>query len=173
MGYAFFLKTTKMNRLNPYLLLLFFVGSFFTLNAQNGSKMEIEANSSKSISDARLKKFYERFEAFISSLSDGQYDKYKVEVDDGMIPDYIGFSEDGLIMKRSQFVSIEACKSRLEKHLSGLKKKYRKKAWLFVGMESHVNKNELMEILTILDKLKIEYRFGIEDYYVPMIHKLD
>ena len=162
-----------MNRLNPYLLLLFCVGSFFTLNAQNEPTMEIEANSSKSISDARLKKFYERFEAFISSLSDGQYDKYKVETDYSMIPDYIVFSGDGLIMKRSQFVSVETCKSRLEKYLSGMKKKFRTKAWIFVNMESHVNKNKLIEVLTNLDKLKIEYRFGIEDYYVPMIHKLD
>lgn len=162
-----------MNRLKLYLLLLLLMGSFFILNAQDGPTMEIEANSSKSINDARLKKFYERFEEFISSLSDGQYDKYKVDVDDTMIPDYIVFSGDGLIMKRSQFVSVEACKSRLEKYLSGMKKKFRTKAWIFVSMESHVNKNKLIEVLTNLDKIKIEYRFGIQDFYVPMIHKLD
>lgn len=162
-----------MNRLNLYLLLLLCVGSFFALKAQDGPTMEIQANSPKSISDPTLKKFYERFEAFIGSLSDGQYDKYKVQADDTMIPDYIGFSEDGLIMKGSEFVSVEACKSRLEKYLAGMKKKFRKKAWIFVSMESHVNKNELIEALETLDKLKIEYRFGIEDYYVPVINKMD
>lgn len=162
-----------MNRLNPWLLLLFCAGSFSILKAQDGPTMEIQANSSKSISDPRLKTFYERFEEFISTLSDGQYDKYKFEADDTMIPDYIAFSEDGLIMKRSQFVSVETCKSRLEKYLAGMKKKFRKKAWLFVDMESHVHKNELMEVLAILDKLKIEYRFGIVDYYLPEIHKMD
>lgn len=43
--------------------------------------------------------------------------------------------------------------------------------WIYVSLESHVYKRDLIEILEFLKEQNIEYQFGAEDEFVPKLIK--
>lgn len=85
-----------------------------------------------------------------------------------MVNNFIIFSDDGLIMKDFDFHSVESCKKQI---LENLPVDENKQKWIFVTMESHVSKSELIEILEFLKEQKIECQFGRDDEFVPKIIK--
>ncbi len=134
--------------------------------AQNDDSFEIQADKVDSNSDIEIQKFHKKFNSWIESIGK---DSTKTTLDEkGMVNNFIVFSEDGLIMKDLDFHSVESCKKQI---LENLPVDENKQKWIFVTMESHVNKSELIEILEFLKEQKIEYQFGSEDEFVPKIMK--
>ena len=71
-------------------------------------------------------------------------------------------------MKELDFHSVESCKKQILENLPAEEKTTK---WIYITMESHVNKSDLIEILEFLKEQKIEYQFGSEDEFVPKIMK--
>ena len=136
------------------------------LAAQNDESFEIQVDKVDSNSNIEIQKFHKKFNSWIESIGK---DSTKTTMDEkGMVNNFIVFSEDGLIMKDLDFHSVESCKKQI---LENLPVDKNKQQWIFVTMESHVNKSELIEILEFLKEQKIEYQFGSEDEFVPKIMK--
>ena len=136
------------------------------LAAQNDESFEIQVDKVDSNSNIEIQKFHKKFNSWIESIGK---DSTKTTMDEkGMVNNFIVFSEDGLIMKDLDFHSVESCKKQILENLPVDKNKQK---WIFVTMESQVNKSELIEILEFLKEQKIEYQFGSEDEFVPKIMK--
>lgn len=156
-----------MNRLIITIILIIQIP--FCLIAQNDKTFEIQAEKVDSSSNPEIQAFYKKFNLWIESI---RKDSVKIELDEEtMINDFILFSEDGLLMKDLAFHSVESCKKRILMNIPSLKTDEKKNNWLYVSLESHVNKSELIEILTFLKAEKIDYRFGKEDDFVQKIMK--
>ena len=140
---------------------------------QNDETLEIQADKVDKNSNSDIQTFYETFDLWSASIGK---DSVTVEMNEEineelMINNFIIFSEDGLIMKDLDFHSIESCKNKI---LENLPKKINGKEepnWIYVSMESHVNKSALIEILRFLREQKIDYKFGSEDEFVSKIMK--
>ena len=151
--------------------LIFFLAIIFNLTtlkiiAQNNGTFEIEAVSVESIDNQDVKLFYNKFNEFLQlKQKDGE------QIDINMINNFIIFSEDGLIMKDLEFHSVESCKKEIKSDQDLLNIEPDGKSWIYVSLESHVNEQELENILNFLRQNKIQYKFGHEDKFVPLITK--
>ena len=134
--------------------------------AQNDETFEIQADKVDSNSNIEIQKFYEKFNSWIERIGK---DSTNIEMDEKtMVNNFIIFSEDGLIMKDLDFHSVESCKKQILENIPNGEKESK---WIYVTMESHVNKNELIKVLKFLSVQKIDYQFGKEDEFVPKIMK--
>lgn len=134
--------------------------------AQNQETFEIQADKVDSIDNDELQVFYQRFNSWIESIGK---DSATIELNKkAMVNNFIIFSEDGLIMKDLNFHSVESCKKQI---LGNLPSGEDELKWIYVSLESHVNKIELIDMLAFLKEQNIEYYFGIEDDFVPGIMK--
>lgn len=73
------------------------------------------------------------------------------------------------MMKDLKFHSVASCKNEIMVNLPTMENKLGENDRIFVTLESHVNKNQLIEILEFLKEKKIDYRFGKEDEFIPKI----
>ena len=138
----------------------------FCVLAQHEETFEIQADKVDSNSDAEIQLFYEKFNLWIKSL---ETDAAKIEKDESdMVDNFIIFSEDGLLMKDLDFHSVESCKNQILENLPIGKTNEK---WIYITMESQVNKLELIEILKFLKVHNIDYHFGVEDEFVPNLMK--
>lgn len=139
----------------------------FFMAAQNDETFEIQADKVDSNSNPEIQEFYRKFNLWIESIGK---DSVKLNlIEELMVDNFIIFSEDGLIMKDLGFHSVESCKERI---LEGLPKQEVNKvqySWIYVSLESQVNKRELIEILEFLKEQNIEYQFGTEDEFVTKL----
>lgn len=148
--------------------LLLFQVPFFML-AQNEETFEIQADKVDLTSNTEIQIFYEKFNSWTKSLNKDS-SKSTLE-NERMVMNFIIFSEDGLLMKDLNFHTVKSCKEQVLANLPNSKKEEAEAKWIYVSMESHVNKKELIEILSFLRKEKIDYHFGIENKFVPKIIK--
>lgn len=136
------------------------------MTGQNGDTYEIQADKIGSKSNAEIQIFYKKFNSWIESIKMGS-EIVKLD-EEKMVNNFIVFSEDGLIMKDLNFHSVKSCKKRIKEDLPVSEKNG---TWIYVTMESHVNKSELIEVLEFLKEQRIDYKFGNEDEFVPKIMK--
>ena len=88
-----------------------------------------------------------------------------------MINNFILFSGDGRMMKDLKFHSAQSCKSEIIANLPSQENKTGEMDWIYITLESKVNKSELIELFTFLQDDKIEYRFGQEEEFIPQMIK--
>lgn len=139
------------------------------MTAQNDKTFEIQADKIDSNSNSEIQTYYEKFNSWKESIGK---DSVKLELNEKLIVNnFIMFSEDGLIMKDLDFHSVESCKKQILENLPKEETDKDENNWIYVSMESHVNKSELIEILTFLREQSIDYHFGKEDEFVPKIMK--
>jgi len=81
------------------------------------------------------------------------------------------FSEDGFMMKDFKFHSVASCKKEILSSLSQKQTPLNGVPWIYVTLESQVNKKELIAILEFLREHGINYEFGDEDNFIPEILK--
>ena len=81
------------------------------------------------------------------------------------------FSEDGFLMKDFKFHSVESCQKQILSSLSNSQAPANEDPWIYVTLESQVNKKELIAILEFLREQGINYEFGDEDKFIPAILK--
>ena len=131
---------------------------------QNSNTFEIQADKVDSNSNAELQIFYKKFNLWVST----GMDTITLERDEAnRVNNFVIFSEDGLIMKDLDFHSVENCKELILKDYPKIGAKNIDRAWMFISLESQVNREELIVILEFLRRHKIEYVFGNEDDFVP------
>lgn len=138
----------------------------FLMNGQNDNNFEVQVDAA---SNTELQVFQKKFNLWIQSVkNDTPKTVYKPE---RMINNFILFSEDGLMMKDLKFHSPESCKTEIIASLPNQENKVDQTHWIYVTLESQVNKPELIEILTFFREKNIEYRFGQEDEFIPQMIK--
>ncbi|WP_405246808.1 hypothetical protein [Cellulophaga sp. Asnod2-G02] len=138
----------------------------FLMTGQNDNNFEVQADAT---SNTELQVFQKKFNIWIQSIkNDTLKTVYKPE---RMINNFILFSEDGLMMKDLKFHSPESCKTEIIASLPNQENKADEMDWIYVALESQVNKPELIEILTFFREKNIEYRFGQEDEFIPQMIK--
>ncbi|QXP52619.1 hypothetical protein [Cellulophaga sp. HaHa_2_1] len=138
----------------------------FLMTGQNDNNFEVQADAA---SNTELQVFQKKFNVWIQSIkNDTLKTVYKPE---RMINNFILFSEDGLMMKDLKFHSPESCKTEIIASLPNQENKADEMDWIYVTLESQVNKPELIEILTFFQEKNIEYRFGQEDEFIPQMIK--
>ncbi len=136
------------------------------MSGQNDNNFEVQADAA---SNTELQVFQKKFNVWIQSIkNDTLKTVYKPE---RMINNFILFSEDGLMMKDLKFHSSESCKTEIIASLPNQENKADEMDWIYVTLESQVNKTELIEILTFFREKNIEYRFGQEDEFIPQMIK--
>ncbi len=140
------------------------------VTGQHNSSFAIQEEKLDSASNSELQTFIIKFNNWVDSLkNDCQTSGLKPE---RMINNFILFSEDGLMMKDLQFHSVASCKNEILANLPITENELGESDWIFVSLESHVNKKQLIEILEFLKEKKIDYQFGKEDEFIPkMIRK--
>ena len=74
-------------------------------------------------------------------------------------------------MKDLSFHSTESCKKHILESLPEQGVDNVQSKWIYVSLESHVYKRDLIEILEFLKEQNIEYQFGAEDEFVPKLIK--
>ena len=133
---------------------------------QNNSSFEVQADNP---TNTELKIFKERFNIWVKSINnDSPKTDFKSE---RMILNFIMFSEDGLMMKDLKFHTVESCKNEIIANLPNQDKENGENDWIYVTLESQVNKTEMIEILTFLKEKNIDYRFGQEDEFITKFIK--
>ncbi|MDO6854857.1 hypothetical protein Q4599_14795 [Cellulophaga lytica] len=138
----------------------------FLMTGQNDNNFEVQADAA---SNTELQVFQKKFNVWIQSIkNDTLQTVYKPE---RMINNFILFSEDGLMMKDLKFHSPESCKTEIIASLPNQENKADEMDWIYVTLESQINKPELREILTFFREKNIEYRFGQEDEFIPQMIK--
>lgn len=138
----------------------------FLMTGQNYNNFEVQADAA---SNTELQVFQKKFNVWIQSIkNDTLQTVYKPE---RMINNFILFSEDGLMMKDLKFHSPESCKTEIIASLPNQENKADEMDWIYVTLESQINKPELREILTFFREKNIEYRFGQEDEFIPQMIK--
>ena len=116
-----------------------------------------------------LKEFGIKYRSFIRTIN---APSEKVSYDSTlMINNFIVFSEDGLIMKDSEFHSVDSCKNFLERSLPMKVLKENQNYWVFISVESWVSRIQLTSILLYFDEKNIEYIFGTYDELNSIIIK--
>lgn len=136
------------------------------MTGQNNNNFEVQADAE---SNTELQVFQKKFNVWIQSIkNDTLKTVYKPE---RMINNFILFSEDGLMMKDLKFHSPESCKTEIIASLPNQENKADEMDWIYVTLESQVNKPELIEILTFFREKNIEYRFGQENEFIPLMIK--
>lgn len=136
------------------------------MTGQNDNNFEVQADAA---SNTELQVFQKKFNVWIQSIkNDTLQTVYKPE---RMINNFILFSEDGLMMKDLKFHSPESCKTEIIASLPNQENKADEMDWIYVTLESQINKPELREILTFFREKNIEYRFGQEDEFIPQMIK--
>jgi len=139
------------------------------MNGQNDENFDIQADKVDTNSNEEIQIFTEKFNAWINSLNN---DTLRTDLNpERMINNFILFSEDGLMMKDLKFHSVESCKSEIISNLPSTENKKEENDWLYVTMESQVNKPELIKILDFLREKNIDYHFGKEDEFIPKMIK--
>ncbi|MCB0540298.1 MAG: hypothetical protein H6568_16825 [Lewinellaceae bacterium] len=156
-----------MNRAIITILLVIQAPLFIT--AQNDETFEIQADKVDSNTNLEIQQFYEKFNSWIGSIGT---DSAKMTLNENlMVNNFIIFSEDGLIMKDLSFHSTESCKKHILESLPEQGVDNVQSKWIYVSLESHVYKRDLIEILEFLKEQNIEYQFGAEDEFVPKLIK--
>ena len=149
------------------ILLLFQIPFFMT--GQNDNNFEIQADKVDVGSNGEIQIFTEKFNVWVKSLKN---DTLKTDLKpERMINNFILFSEDGLMMKDLKFHSVESCKNEIVANLPSRENKTEENDWIYVTLESQVNKSQLIDILNFLREKNIEYRFGQEDEFIPKMIK--
>ncbi len=135
---------------------------------QNPNTFEIEADKVDSNSNVELQIFYKKFNLWVST----GMETITLERDEAYrVNNFVIFSEDGLIMKDFDFHSVESCKELILKDYPKIEAKNIDKVWMFISLESQVNREELISILEFLSSHNIDYVFGNEDDFVPGFKK--
>lgn len=148
------------------LIIIIIIQIPFLINGQNDNNFEVQVDAA---SNTELQVFQKKFNLWIQSVkNDTPKTVYKPE---RMINNFILFSEDGLMMKDLKFHSPESCKTEIIASLPNQENKVDQTHWIYVTLESQVNKPELIEILTFFREKNIEYRFGQEDEFIPQMIK--
>ena len=156
-----------MNRISITIFVVFKFALFMA--AQNVETFETQAEKIDSTYNPELQIFNQNFNNWVNSLSD---ESLKLSLNDKMmINDFIIFSEDGLIMKDLGFHSIKSCKERIVASLPTTEMDSESKNWVYISMESQINKSDLIEMLVFLREQQIDYQFGMEDEFVPKLIK--
>ncbi len=156
-----------MNRAIITILLIIQIPLFTA--AQNDKTFEIQADKVDSNSNSEIQLFYGKFNSWIGSIGK---DSAKIKLNEKlMVNNFIIFSEDGLIMKDLSFHSTESCKNKILETLPKHGAVNVQNNWIYVSLESHVNKRDLIEILDFLKEQNIDYQFGREDEFVPKLMK--
>lgn len=151
-------------------MILFIILIPFLILAQNDETFEIQIDKVDSTSNINIQQFYNKFNRYINR-KEKALDRISVS-EETMINNFVIFSQDGLLMKDFDFHSVESCKKEiLKSRPKPTKHKIDRPYWIFVSMESQVNKLELIEILEFLRKENIEYQFGEEDQIMEKINK--
>ena len=150
--------------------ILLFIHLPFSGFGQFDETLEVQIERVDSNSNVELQIFQKRFNLWIESI---KKKTTSIELDKKlMIDNFIIFSEDGLIMKDiSDFHTVTSCKKEILRALPDNTQNFGNNNWIYVSLESHVNKIELIEILEFFKQKKIDYYFGIEDEFVPLIRE--
>ena len=136
---------------------------------QNADVFEVDADMIDTTSNKEIQTFYEKFNLWIKSLEN---DSTELQFDEKlMLNNFIMFSQDGLLMKDLKFHSVESCTRQIFKELRRIEVSNREYHWMYVTLESQINRNELAIILEFLKRNKIDYRFSNEDEIVSKIVK--
>ncbi|MEK6152150.1 hypothetical protein WIW50_02765 [Flavobacteriaceae bacterium 3-367] len=136
---------------------------------QNNNTFEIQGEKLDSTSNSELQTFTSRFNNWVDSLKN---DTPTLELKpERMVNNFILFSEDGLMMKDLKFHSVASCKKEIMENLPITENGSGENDWIFVTLESHVNKKQLIEMLEFLKEKKIDYQFGKEDEFIPKMIK--
>ena len=143
----------------------------FLLVFQSPLGLEAQSGQSFDMIDAvgdpnpAIQQFYQQFEEWLAAIQNGT----QVTLDEKrMVNNFIIFSEDGLIMKDLQFHTVASCREHI---LKDLPEPGAENPWIYVAMESHVNRSELLEMLTFLKAQKIDVEFGREEEFVSKMMK--
>jgi len=139
--------------------------------AQNDEFIEVETHNRTSDNNILIQKFYKKMNKWIS-LIENKTTLPKLNKKN-QIKDFVIFSEDGLIMNDLNFHNVQSCKHRILKHLSQFKNKNNTGYWLYIGLESHVSKIELIQVLEFFENQKIDYYFANDDELLPLMSNLD
>lgn len=137
----------------------------FILVAQDEEIYEVQFANLDTNSNQELEIFQMKFDDWIR-----EFDKDSTQTiynKGSMVNNFIIFSQDGLIMKDLNFHTVESCQKQILDNLPIEEEQY----WIYITIESQVNKSELIEILDFLKEKKIDYRFGNEGDFVPYIMK--
>ena len=154
---------------NILITILLIIQIPFLLIAQNDETIEIQIDEIDSTSNSEIQIFNEKFNTWVKSIDDESL-KPNLNVK-RMVNNFIIFSEDGLIMKDLDFHSVKSCKEQILMNLPNSKVDNDENNWIYVAMESQINKSELIEILTFLKEKNIDYQFEREDEFVMKIIK--
>ncbi|WP_282115934.1 hypothetical protein [Cellulophaga baltica] len=139
------------------------------MTGQNDENFEVQADKVDATSHEEIQIFTEKFNTWVKSLKN---DTLTTELkSESMINNFILFSEDGLMMKDLKFHSVESCKNEIISNLPNREDKPEENDWIYVTMESQVNKTELTAILVFLKEKNIDYQFGREDEFIPKFIK--
>lgn len=131
--------------------------------AQHGETLELQIETDDLSAEIQI--FYEKFDLWLEST---EGDSTKLELNESlMINNFIIFTEIGLIMKDLDFHTAESCKARILNSLPMIETN--NKSWIYVSLESQVNKADLVEILKFLKDQNIDYIFENEDLFVAKL----
>lgn len=134
-------------------------------HAQFGQSFEVQANSGASTQNEDVKIFYAKFDAFIAQLKDSTTTRPDPR---NMISNFVIFTETGIIMNDLEFHSVESCKKNIQLGKAALGPEI-VQPWLYVDLESHINRRQLESILAFLRTSGIEYQFGKDEDYHPLV----
>jgi len=134
-------------------------------HAQFGQGSEFQANSGAATQNEDVKIFYARFDAFMAQLKESTTTRLDPR---NMISNFVIFTEAGIIMNDLEFHSTESCKKNilLSKAELGIEIV---KPWLYLDLESHINLKQLESILAFFRTSGIEYQFGKDEDYHPLV----
>lgn len=133
--------------------------------AQSTETIEIHTSTKDTSSNAELQNIYNKFNDWVITISNGVTKFFNNQ--DNMVNNVIMFSEVGLLMKDLDLHPIESCKKLISLNLP----KNKSKMLIYIAIESQLNKNELIEILTFLKDKIIDYYFGDEKDIIALFIK--
>lgn len=139
------------------------------LSSQNSEVLEIEADPVESISDPEIRIFYDKFHQWVQSVQNKSEFSYPPK--DDRVNNFLIFTETGIIMKDLKFHTAESCKQHILNSLPAFKSTSATNAWIYVSLESHVDRHQLSTILNFLREHQIEYYFTTEDRLEEIIEQ--
>lgn len=149
--------TIKYKMSRAIILFFFLISIPVLIFGQSYETFEIQADKVDSNSNHEIQIFYQIFN-LLENKGKGMITLQRDEA--YMVNNFVMFSEDGLLMKDLDFHSVESCKEEILKDYPKSELKKTEKAWMFVSLESQVNKGELISILEFLRRHEIDYVFG-------------
>ncbi|WP_159076363.1 hypothetical protein [Flagellimonas amoyensis] len=154
------------NMIRAVIIILLFQVPILMIGQNNGT-FEIQGEKLDSTSNSELHAFTSKFNSWVDSLKN---DPLSLGLKpERMVNNFILFSEDGLMMKDLKFHTVASCKNEIMANLPFTENKPGENNWIFVTLESQINRNQLIEILEFLKEMKIDYQFGKEDVFIPKI----